>query len=201
MSAAQAARVITPPSSLSPGLPQALDDAILQALRSDPAARYRSAAAMSAALAAALESVEPSRDEETQVVSATRAPERRRPEIRGRRRGPWAALGILLLLGAAAVVVVLAVLPLMDRTRDGGTPTPAPSGAPAGQTVVVPSLIGTSTAEAIDAARDAGLDWTLHCNEDPEQPAGIIDQEPPAGTEVARGSPLNLYSARFADCR
>jgi beta-lactam-binding protein with PASTA domain len=96
---------------------------------------------------------------------------------------------------------VLAVLPLMDRTRDGGTPTPAPSGAPAGQTVVVPSLIGTSTAEAIDAARDAGLDWTLHCNEDPEQPAGIIDQEPPAGTEVARGSPFNLYSARFADCR
>jgi len=199
MGAAQEAGVIRPPSSLAPGIPRALDDAILQALRSDPAMRYRSAAEMSAALAGALALVEPSRDEETQVISRTRAPERRRAETRGR-RGPWAALGILLLLGAAAIVIVLAVLPLMDRTRDGGTPTPLPSGAPGGQTVVIPSLIGASTAEAIDAARDAGLDWTLHCNEDPELPPGIIDQEPPAGTEVARGSPFNLYSARFADC-
>ena len=30
---------------------------------------------------------------------------------------------------------------------------------------------------------------------------GIIDQEPPAGTQVARGAPFNLYSARISDCR
>jgi serine/threonine-protein kinase len=205
MSAAQSAGAIPPPSTLAPGLPPALDAAILQALRSDPEARYRSAAAMSAALAGALESVEPSRDEETQVISATsaarastRAPQRRRAQAGGR-RGPWSAIGLLLVLGAAAVVIVLAVLPLLNFARE--TPsTPAPSVAPGGETVVIPSLIGFSTAEAIDAAREAGLDWTLHCNEDPELPAGIIDQEPAAGTEVARGSPFNLFSARFADC-
>ena len=67
--------------------------------------------------------------------------------------------------------------------------------------MIVPDLVGTATADALEAARASGLDWTLYCNEDQGQPAGIIDQEPPAGTQVAPGSTFSLYSARFADCQ
>ena len=58
-----------------------------------------------------------------------------------------------------------------------------------------------ATAEALDAARASGLDWTLYCNEDQSRPVGIIDQEPRAGRQVAPGSTFSLYSARFADCQ
>jgi beta-lactam-binding protein with PASTA domain len=56
------------------------------------------------------------------------------------------------------------------------------------------------TDEAIAAAQEAGLDWTVFCNEDPSRPEGIVDQEPPAGTTVAPGSTFSMYSARIADC-
>ena len=46
--------------------------------------------------------------------------------------------------------------------------------------LVVPDTIGLSTDEANEHASEAGLDWTVRCNEDREQPEGIIDQEPPA---------------------
>ena len=58
-----------------------------------------------------------------------------------------------------------------------------------------------ATADALDAARASGLAWTLYCDEDQDQPAGIIDQEPRAGRQVAPGSTFSLYSARFADCQ
>jgi beta-lactam-binding protein with PASTA domain len=99
------------------------------------------------------------------------------------------------------VVFVLVVLPMLDPARDGAPSTSAsPSVDPEGPTVVVPSLIGSSTPDAIEAARQAGLDWTLYCDQDAGRPEGIVDQEPPAGAEVARGSPFSLYSARIADC-
>jgi beta-lactam-binding protein with PASTA domain len=100
---------------------------------------------------------------------------------------------------------VLVVLPLLELGRQGGggTESPSPGGTvpPGGQTVIVPDLVGMPTQDAIAAARAAGLDWTVRCNEDPSRPEGIIDQEPPAGAEVARGSPFNLFSARIDDCR
>jgi beta-lactam-binding protein with PASTA domain len=74
--------------------------------------------------------------------------------------------------------------------------TPAP-----GNAVTVPDLVGMATADAIAEAREAGLDWTVYCDHDEDRPAGIVDQEPPAGTEVARGSTFSLYSARVEDCR
>ena len=104
-----------------------------------------------------------------------------------------------------ALVFVLVVLPLLELGREGGGPRPsstdAPTGEPGSNAVVVPALVGVSTADALEAARASGLNWTLYCNEDGGQPAGIIDQEPPAGTEVPPGSTFSLYSARFADCQ
>jgi eukaryotic-like serine/threonine-protein kinase len=134
-------------------------------------------------------------------------PPPRRPAQR-RRAIPWGLIGSMVILATVALVVLLLVVPLIRLGQGGGggdapTPTPATSTTPApqGTLVTVPDLVGEPTQDAIAAARDAGLDWTVYCNQDPAQPEGIIDQEPPPGTEVARGSAFSLYSARIADCQ
>ena len=234
VSAAHQAAMVNPPSTLAGGIPGRLDEAILQALRRDPEARFRSADAMARALGAADEEIARARDvDETQVVRApgpvaaasapstgygpppltvqlsTRAPSQRsRPVARPVRRGQglWGVLGTLLILGAAALVVLLGVVPLLDLDGSGpgsGEASPSatiPASAAPG-TVVVPETIGLATADAIARATEANLDWTVRCNEDPSQPEGIIDQEPAAGTSIEPGSSFTMFSARVSDCR
>jgi beta-lactam-binding protein with PASTA domain len=100
---------------------------------------------------------------------------------------------------------VLIVVPLLELGQEGGgaasTPTQAPTSEPDPNEVVVPDLVGMPTDDALAAARASGLDWTLFCDEDQDQPPGIIDQEPRAGRSVRPGSTFSLYSARIADCR
>ena len=142
---------------------------------------------------------------------ASRAPVRAAPPPRRRSGGgAWGLIGTLLILAVAGLVVVLVVVPLLELGRqgggaDGGGATPSPTAAatpePGSNVVVVPDLVGMSTEDAIAAARRSRLDWTVYCNEDPSQEEGIIDQEPPAGSEVAPGSTFSLYSARVEDCR
>ena len=67
--------------------------------------------------------------------------------------------------------------------------------------VTVPDLVGRSTPDAIAAAQQAGLTWTVQCAEDTNQPEGIIGQEPVAGTSVPPGSRFTMFSARISDCR
>jgi eukaryotic-like serine/threonine-protein kinase len=230
VSAAHAAGQVAPASELVAGVPDRMDAVLLQTLRRDPQARFHSAAAMARALEAVAGSHGDSADDETRVVSTAATPRPdagyvpppipdRRPELppRVRRsssrrpaspggRGPWGAIGTFLVLGAAALVVVLVVLPLLDGGTDGGDQPGAsaqasPSTAPSVTGGVVPDTVGLSTDEAIELATEAGLDWTVRCNEDPDQPEGIIDQEPPAGTEVAPGSQFTMFSARIEDCR
>ena len=132
---------------------------------------------------------------------------RPRPQRPARPRRIFGTLGPLLILGAVALVVLLLVVPLMDlgSAGDGVSPPASPSatsGASAAPgTVLVPQTVGLSTADAIDAASEAGLDWTVRCNQDPQQSEGIVDQEPPADTPVAPGSAFTMYSARISDCR
>jgi hypothetical protein len=113
--------------------------------------------------------------------------------------------GTLLVLGAAALVVALVVVPLLDLGGRGGSGEGGPSASPAPVASVAPDIIpdtiGLPTDEAIAVARAAGLDWTVRCNQDPQLPEGIVDQEPPAGTEVAPGSAFTMFSARVQDCR
>jgi serine/threonine-protein kinase len=127
------------------------------------------------------------------------------PSAPARRGSAWGLIGTLLVLAAAALVVIFVVLPLLELGRQGGgaggTPSPEATVEPGTQTVTVPNLVGSSTSDAIDAANAAGLNWTVYCDEDASRPSGIIDQEPPAGTQVARGSPFSLFSARFSDCQ
>ena len=232
VSAAHRAATVRPPSELVGGGPEPLDDVVLQALRRDPRARFHTAEAMASALGAATRDASPERDDDTtRVVRVpppappppsttarggyvppplpasvpTPAPARRTLQRVRRRSRAWTLVGTLLVLGTAALVVVLVVLPLLRLGEGGGSPSasaspdaPAPSDP---NLVNVPQVVGLSTAEAISAAQAAGLDWTVHCDEDPAQPEGIIDQEPPAGSTVARGSPFAMFSARFADCQ
>jgi len=115
-------------------------------------------------------------------------------------------LGTLVILGAVALVVVLVILPLLNLGGTGdASPQPSPSESPRATappgTVLIPETVGLPTADAIQLARDAGLNWRVECDEDPDQPEGIIAQEPPAGTPVAPGSRFTMFSARFfADC-
>jgi hypothetical protein len=108
-------------------------------------------------------------------------------------------------LGVAALVVLFVVVPLLNLGRDGAGPGASPSEPPGASTppttVLIPETIGLATSDAIAVANEAGLDWTVRCDEDPAQPEGIIDQEPSAGTRVAPGSTFTMYSARIADCR
>jgi serine/threonine-protein kinase len=115
----------------------------------------------------------------------------------------WSLLGTLAILAAAGAVVVFAILLIRDARQGGAgetTPPASVAATPLGATVAVPDTVGMPTADAIAAANAAGLRWTVYCNHDEEQPEGIIDQEPRAGTEVARGSAFSMYSARIADC-
>lgn len=130
-----------------------------------------------------------------------------RPPARG--GGLLRALGTLLILAAFGLVIGLVVLPLLnlDSGGDGsgsGSPVASVSAtsgasAPPGA-VLIPDTVGRPTADAIELASEAGLNWRVECNEDPDQPEGIIGQEPPAGTPVAPGSRFTMFSARFADC-
>lgn len=125
---------------------------------------------------------------------------------RSGRGGIWGLVGTLAILGAAALVVVLVVLPLLGiRPGQGGAAPSAGSTASGAATpnpgrVIVPNTIGMATQDAIQAARDARLNWTVYCNEDESRSEGIIDQEPRAGTEVRIGSAFSMYSARISDC-
>lgn len=240
MSAAHAAEAVRPPSTLAEGVPGRLDEAILQSLRRNPAARFHSAEAMSVAIGAAADESRLGRDDETRVIRAgprpvpaepaqtgyvpppappapaptpravpSRAPVRApaRPQ-RGPGGGAWGVIGTLVILAAAVLVVVLVIVPLLELGRlgggDGGASPSATAAAtpdPGATVVIVPNVVGMSTKDAIAAAREARLDWTVYCDQDPSQKAGIVDQEPPAGREVPPGSTFSLYSARVKDCR
>jgi serine/threonine-protein kinase len=225
VSAAHAAGTVRPPSTLAAGVPGRLDEAIIQSLRRDPESRFRSADAMRVALGAIEDgSDEPARDDETHVVRTgyvpppAPAPARaERPVHRPASRAPapprqrsriaWPLIGTLLVLAAAALVGLFIIVPLLQLGQGGAGPTQQPSVAatPAptseSQTVVVPDLVGRPTAEAIETARAAGLNWRVECAQDPAQPEGIIRQEPPAGSSVAPGSRFTMFSARISDCR
>ena len=145
----------------------------------------------------------------TEQARASRPRGRRReaPRPRGRPRNLAGLIGTLAILAAAALVIVLVVVPLLQR-GDGsvpgagdGSPPAVPSASAEVPDNVIPAVIGLPTQEAIEIARQAGLQWTVRCAEDPSQPEGIIDQEPPAGTEVAPGSAFTMFSARISDCR
>ncbi len=168
VSAAHVAGSVRPPSTLAEGIPGRLDAAILQSLRRDPDARFRSAEAMTAALGAAEAEMSAARDDETHVAPVARIdpPARRagyvpppvpppdvsrrrvereparspRPARPARSSGIWGLLGTMLVLLAAAAVVLLVVVPLLNLGQGGGGP-----GSTTGATAAPTAAPGTVT--------------------------------------------------------
>ena len=153
VSAAHAAGVVRPPSELIDGVPGRLDDAILQALRRDPASRFHSADAMARALGAAGDEAMDLHDADETRVIAVPGPSAERGPVRGYvpppvppAAAPRACsratstativraepvlrpmLGTLLVLAAAGLVVVFVILPLLDLGAGGGSRRRSPS--------------------------------------------------------------------------
>ncbi len=101
--------------------------------------------------------------------------------------------------------MLLVVVPALDpdagdpgASPGSAVPSPSRSAVEAG---VVPNTVGLATADAIALAEQAGLAWTVRCNEDQSRPEGIVDQEPPPGTQLSPGAPFTMFSARIEDCR
>ena len=230
VSRAHAGGAVVPPSTVLPGLPDRLDAVILQSLRRDPDSRFRSASAMARALDSVSDAADAGSDDATQVirggaVTAQSGPHedgegyvpppapaqvaqpapRSAPPPPGRDTARWATLGMLLALAAAALVVLLVVVPALnpdagDPGASPGSAVPSPSRS-AVEAGVVPNTVGLATADAIALAEQAGLAWTVRCNEDQSLPEGIVDQEPPPGTQLSPGAPFTMFSARIEDCR
>ncbi|HEX6127477.1 MAG TPA: protein kinase [Candidatus Limnocylindria bacterium] len=202
---------VAPPSELAAGVVPLLDDAVLQALRTEPPRRFESAAAMARALESAAAAqreprdARPGADDTTAVhavvppgpATATSRPARVAP--RRSRVGPTVAL-----LAAVALPLVIAGALLLGPGSDGGGAPGASSsttGTPAEETLApgtvrVPNTIGMSEAEAEAAARAAGLAWRIEWRVVPGQTPGIYAQDPAAGTVVAEGSRFVMQAYR-----
>lgn len=211
-----------PPSETVDG-PDRLDRVVLQALAIEPASRFVSAAAMRRAVASVppeADAVDGSEDETASFhrPSAGTAPrsgyvpppvasappsERRRPaqRPRPRRRRNWGGLLVALLAIAAIAGILWLVFTLgAGNSFPGGSSQPPSSDgatAPGDGAVTVPDTVGLTFDEGIDAAREAGLDWTVACDTQPDLPEEIYAQEPAAGERVAPGARFTMFFPRF----
>lgn len=196
------------PSHLVPGIDPRLDRAVLQALETEPTARFGSAAAMSEALAAASADAEPElpmADETTQLVRVARRP--LRPGV----GGPHRRSGVPLLLAATLVLAGLLLAIGLALTRGpGGSTSPAVPGAaresPAQPTpslavgkARVPQTIGLTEQQGEALSRAAGLQWTIRWQVAADRRPGIYDQQPSAGTIVDSGSQFTMFAYRSPD--
>lgn len=211
------------PGDVTSGVPEQLDRVVLQALTIEPSQRFTSAAAMRRAL----DSVDPGHppgsdgpigdEDETRAFRRPAAPPDRRyvpPAIepvpvsrarpragraapRRQDRGSWIATVLLVALAAGVVWLVFALGSGGLRLGTGASDAPLPSSAPGSGLVTVPDTVGLTFDEGIAAAREAGLDWTVACDTQPELPEEIYAQEPAAGEQVAPGSRFTMFFPRF----
>jgi serine/threonine-protein kinase len=209
---AQAAGTPPRPSTLAADMPELLDAAVLQALRPVPEQRFTSAEAMDVALATATEAPRPSGpagnagidDDTTTIVPVVRrsrplaVPARRATSSRGPRAAVAFGIAVLLAVPLLIAAVIFGGLGQRNLPADATTGSPTPSSLPTtavGQ-VRVPDTIGMVEAHAEQTARKAGLTWRLEWRVDPSKPAGVYDQDPPAGTLVSEGAPFVMYAYR-----
>jgi eukaryotic-like serine/threonine-protein kinase len=190
------------PSQVNPTIPAALDAVVLKALSKNPANRYQSAAEMRSDLVRVRSGQAPlapqvlSEDERTAMMAPPPAtgPTRR---INGRHATPpngyepyydedpprrtGRIIGIV-----AAVVVVLGLIGFVAYTVLG------PAAAPT--TIAVPSVTGQAEQQAKNALIDAKftVGKSTQVESTLDQKGKVISTDPPAGTQLAERSVVNL---------
>ncbi len=153
-----------PPSSINPAVPPALDSVVLRALAKDPAARYQSAAEMTAALDAA--------EANPQLAGHTERYEAFVAEEDRDRKWWW--------IGAAvAVLLVLAALWFFFLRGDNGTLVPGVKG----DTETAARLKLANAGFAVDVQRQS--------NGAPE--GTVLEQDPQGGTRAGDGSTVTIF--------
>ncbi len=179
-----------PPAQLNPDIPPEVDSIVLKAMAKNPANRYQDAGEMRADIERARAGqpvlATPVLAEATTALAAPVTPEttvllRQPAPERGRRRG----LAYLLL--ALAVLAVFAVTALLVRGLF----------ADSGGLGSVPDVRGRTQAQAESAITANGLRLGEVTTIFSGQPAGrVLDQSPPAGTQLRRGGRVNITVSR-----
>jgi hypothetical protein len=196
-----------PVSAAASGVPPAVDELVARALAPDPADRYPSAEAFRAAIAAARRAAEgrtgevvaPRRDRAATAVlpaprhqaggppAATAAPPAPAAGAIGR-RPRW-------LVPLLALLVVALLLAGLGRAAAGlRQGTAGAGGNAAGATIEVPNLSGQSLGQAYHQLVAAGLTpGRADIAPGQGQPTNaVVFQDPPAGTRVRPGTPVNF---------
>jgi eukaryotic-like serine/threonine-protein kinase len=185
-------RLVGPPPSLRlarVGLDDRLDAIVGRALATEPDRRYASAGAFARAFS---EVADRDSDPTSSLgrVGVTRSP---RGWVLPRFDSSVAILAVL-----AILLALFLFFSSFQRTpAPGANPTVAPSPAAAG----TPNVVGKKLADAISALQAAGyanVAWT------PGQGQGgacaVVQQDPPAGTALARGQTTTLSYIAGKDC-
>lgn len=198
-----------PPSAVAPGIPADLDRVVLRVLSKDPADRYQSAeemdsdlARIEAGLPVARETAEaatailagtasPAPTASTQVLRPRQPPPKAPPPRRPppydpyaqppkRKRSPLPWLIALVLLIAAGVAGWYVYQRVSDELADR-------------KPVPVPNAVGLKQSRAVNLVTGAGLEPKIErATSDTVPPGTVIDQNPNAGSRIARGETVTL---------
>jgi serine/threonine-protein kinase len=168
-----------PPSDLRPGVPEDLEDLVLQALSKDPEGRFPSAGDMLAALQRVGSGDRMDRTL-TRVQPVPGSAGTRPPQVAdgSSRPAPPRRAGLLwLMVGTALVALLAGVVWSVLRPVEH---------------VEVPNLVGLSLVEARRQAASLGLDLRIQDQRPSEEvpPETILEQRPAPGQRLAKGSAL-----------
>ncbi|HEY7469253.1 MAG TPA: Stk1 family PASTA domain-containing Ser/Thr kinase [Acidimicrobiia bacterium] len=193
-----------PPSSLNTDVPPSLDAVVVKAMRKDPNARYQTADEMRTDLHSVLRG-EPvgmpvpipvpnpgNGEHSTRVMTTTVPPATVPPDevYRGLEEEPRSQMPFI--LTAFGLLIALGIL-LFFLFRLAG-------GAGEEDLVVVPNVVGLTQLDALNRLEEEEFQWRVFFEPSDTEEVGIVTRtDPPVGSEVERGSTIDVYISSGAE--